>query len=171
MSSRGSNEAQRRAIGQRHQPQSESTRHDHDRHVANSQYPSLPPVNPPRRRLLNCTLPIPADATYASIFIAQTRYLRSQPTAHRRQRLRSMRSIALVALAQLTDRAQIPIAPTPRPRPTSRGFLPWRFSYAGPRCMWRCRHGAGIRKPSHERPNAPQQDRIVIRSHVGATEQ
>ena len=110
MSSRGSNEAQRRAIGQRHQPQSESTRHDHDRHVANSQYPSLPPVDPPRRRLLNCTLPIPADATYASIFIAQTRYLRSQPTAHRRQRLRSMRSIALAALAHLTDRL-LPIAP------------------------------------------------------------
>ena len=32
--------------------------------------------------------------------------------------------------------------------PSSRGFLPWRFSYAGPRSMWRRRHRAGIRRPS-----------------------
>lgn len=33
----------------------------------------------------------------------------------------------------------------------SRGFLPWRFSDAGPRSLSRRRHGAGIRKPSQTR--------------------
>jgi hypothetical protein len=32
-----------------------------------------------------------------------------------------------------------------------RGFLLWRFAYAGPRCAPRHLHEAGIRKPSHER--------------------
>jgi hypothetical protein len=35
-----------------------------------------------------------------------------------------------------------------RPECPTRGFLPWRFSYAGPRSTWRCLWGAGIRKPS-----------------------
>jgi hypothetical protein len=39
---------------------------------------------------------------------------------------------ALAALAHLTDGAQIPIEPAARSRPTSRGFVPWRVSYAGP---------------------------------------
>src|ERR1700681_661950 len=34
---------------------------------------------------------------------------------------------------QKTASAQIPIAPDAPPRHTSRGFLPWRFAYAGPR--------------------------------------
>jgi Putative transposase len=131
-----SNAAQHRAIGQHHQLRSGSIRHDHDRDVANSQYPSFSLVDPPRRRSLNCALPIPAYTLYASIFIAQTRYLRSQPSAHVRQRRRSMRSIALAALAHLTDGAQIPIEPAARSRPTSRGFVPWRVSYAGPRSAW-----------------------------------
>jgi hypothetical protein len=70
------------------------------------------------------------------IDLHQTRYLRSQPSAHVRQRRRSMRSIALAALAHLTDGAQIPIEPAARSRPTSRGFVPWRVSYAGPRSAW-----------------------------------
>ena len=66
------------------------------------------------------------------------------------------RSLLLPGLASRRD--QIPIAPaalaarSPHHRidPT-RGSLPWRFSYAGPRCMWHRRHGAGIRKPSQLR--------------------
>jgi len=37
------------------------------------------------------------------------------------------------------------------PRISSRGFLPWRFSDAGPGNRWRRRHGAGTRKPSQYR--------------------
>jgi hypothetical protein len=37
-----------------------------------------------------------------------------------------------------------------RPRQTSRGFLPWRFAYAGPVCPPHHLHGAGIRKPSQK---------------------
>src|SRR5665647_285298 len=33
---------------------------------------------------------------------------------------------------QHTARAEIPIAADARPHQTSRGFLPWRFAYAGP---------------------------------------
>ena len=53
---------------------------------------------------------------------------------------------------QQTANAEIPIASDARPLHTSRGFLPWRFAYAGPRCTPRHRHGAGIRKPSQKRP-------------------
>src|ERR1700675_3680024 len=46
-----------------------------------------------------------------------------------------MCSIAFAALAHLTRGAQIPIAERAarcgRPTSTNRGFLPWRFSYAG----------------------------------------
>src|SRR5450631_4896681 len=45
---------------------------------------------------------------------------------------------------------EIPIASDARPLHTSRGFLPWRFAYAGPRCPPRHPHGAGIRKPSQK---------------------
>jgi hypothetical protein len=47
---------------------------------------------------------------------------------------------------------QIPIAQAATPTSPSRGFLPWRFAYAGPRCRPRYRHGAAIRKPSQNRP-------------------
>jgi len=46
---------------------------------------------------------------------------------------------------------EIPIASDAPPRHTSRGFLHWRFAYAGPQCTTRRPHGAGIRKPSHYR--------------------
>ncbi len=49
---------------------------------------------------------------------------------------------------------QIPIAQAAPPTSPSRGFLPWRFAYAGPRCTPRHRHGAAIRKPSQKRPIA-----------------
>src|SRR3982074_3083200 len=40
--------------------------------------------------------------------------------------------IAKVVLTLRHDSRQIPIASDAPPRPTSRGFLPWRFTYAGP---------------------------------------
>jgi hypothetical protein len=55
-----------------------------------------------------------------------------------------------------TARDKIPIAPDAPHCPTSRGFLPWRFAYAGPRCAPRHLHGAGIRKPSHKQTLAAE---------------
>jgi hypothetical protein len=52
---------------------------------------------------------------------------------------------------QKTGSVQIPIAPDAPPRHIFRGFLLWRFAYAGPRCAPRHLHGAGIRKPSQKR--------------------
>ena len=49
---------------------------------------------------------------------------------------------------------QIPIAHAAPPTCPSRGFLPWRFAYAGPRCAPPHQHRAGIRKPSQKRPVA-----------------
>src|SRR6266852_917026 len=59
--------------------------------------------------------------------------------------------IAKVVLAFSHGSHQIPIASDAPPRHTSRGFLHWRFAYAGPRCAPLHLHGAGIRKPSHNR--------------------
>jgi len=52
---------------------------------------------------------------------------------------------------QQTAGAEISIASDARTLHTSRGFLPWRFAYAGPRCTPRHLHGASIRKPSQKR--------------------
>jgi hypothetical protein len=41
----------------------------------------------------------------------------------------------------LIRRTQIPIAQAATPTSSSRGFLPWRFAYAGPQCTPRHRHG------------------------------
>ena len=38
----------------------------------------------------------------------------------------------------------------------SRGFLPWRLPYAGPRCVWLRSRWAGIRNPSHKRACPPR---------------
>ena len=56
----------------------------------------------------------------------------------------------LVAITRFFCRAQIPIAPPARPRATSRGFVPWRLSDAGPqpRCSRPRPSSAGIRNPS-----------------------
>jgi hypothetical protein len=64
---------------------------------------------------------------------------------------RSISKQAFNAHRQQTASDKIPIASDARPRHISRGFLPWRFAYAGPRCAPRHHHGAGIRKPSHNR--------------------
>lgn len=63
---------------------------------------------------------------------------------------RSRSKQAFNALRQQTASVEIPIAVDARPRHTSRGFLLWRFAYAGPRCSPRHHHGAGIRKPSQK---------------------
>src|ERR1700730_1741436 len=52
---------------------------------------------------------------------------------------------------------QIAIASDAQLRHTPRGFLLWRFAYAGPTCPPRHHHGAAIRKPSHVRTHASQQ--------------
>ena len=71
---------------------------------------------------------------------------------------------------------QIPIAQDATPTSPSRGFLPWRFAYAGPRCTPCHRHGAGIRKPSQTRKSAvaivrsglpPKADSMRTSRHVG----
>src|ERR1700687_1141151 len=77
---------------------------------------------------------------------------------------------------QKTGSVQIPIAPDAPPRHIFRGFLLWRFAYAGPRCAPRHLHAAGIRKPSQFRTHAPQQTTCTNRSDlldhlVGAGEQ
>jgi hypothetical protein len=46
--------------------------------------------------------------------------------------------------------AQIPIAQAATPTSRFRGFLPWRFAYAGPGAAPRHRQGAAIRKPSQK---------------------
>jgi hypothetical protein len=46
---------------------------------------------------------------------------------------RSLPKRAFNAVPQQTASAEIPIASDAHPRHTSRGFLPWRFAYAGPR--------------------------------------
>src|SRR5882724_409873 len=64
---------------------------------------------------------------------------------------RSLPKQAFNATPQQTASTEIPIAFDARSLHTSRGFLPWRFADAGPRCAPRHLHGAGIRKPSHKR--------------------
>ena len=49
-----------------------------------------------------------------------------------------------------TAAAEIPIASDAPPRHTSRGFLHWRFAYAGPGAGRATVMGAGIRKPPRE---------------------
>jgi hypothetical protein len=66
-------------------------------------------------------------------------------------RLRSPAEKAPNPPRQNTGSVQIPIAPDALPSHIFRGFLLWRFAYAGPRCAPRHLHGAGTRKPSHER--------------------
>ena len=65
---------------------------------------------------------------------------------------RSSSKQASNARRQQTASIEIPIASDARHRHTSRGFLLWSFAYAGPRCPPRHHHGAGIRKPSQQRP-------------------
>jgi hypothetical protein len=68
---------------------------------------------------------------------------------------------AINAPRQQAASVQIPIAPDALPSHIFRGFLLWRFAYAGPRCAPRHLHGAGTRKPSQKRPVA---NRIITMS-------
>src|SRR5882672_9373781 len=58
--------------------------------------------------------------------------------------------IAKVVLTLWHDSRQIPIASDAPSRPTSRGFLPWRFADAGPGVRCTTIIVGGIRKPSQE---------------------
>ena len=58
---------------------------------------------------------------------------------------------ASTPFTRLIRGTQIPIALAATPTSPSRGFLPWRFAYAGSRGTPRHRHGAAIRKPSQKR--------------------
>ena len=58
---------------------------------------------------------------------------------------RSLPEQAFNASLRQTAGAEIPIASDARPRHTSRGFLPWRFAYAGPRAR-----GATVMGPASE---------------------
>src|SRR5260370_38923940 len=57
---------------------------------------------------------------------------------------------AINAPWQQAASVQIPIASDAQLRHPSRGFLLWRFAYAGPTCPPRHHHGAAIRKPSQK---------------------
>jgi hypothetical protein len=61
---------------------------------------------------------------------------------------------AINAPRQQAASVQIPIASDAQLRHTFRGFLLWRFAYAGPSCLPPHHHGADIRKPSQKRSSA-----------------
>src|ERR1700682_6028083 len=84
---------------------------------------------------LRCATPI--------LPVATGRHVSSSP--------RSLLKQAFNATRQQTVSTEIPIASDARPFHTSRGFLPWRFAYAGPPCAPRRPHGPAIRKPSQKR--------------------
>jgi hypothetical protein len=142
--------ARRRDTDRHLQPRSGSIRHDRDPHVTHAKCRSYSlVVDPPRRRSLKSAF---ATSTWASIFVAQGRYPQPPRANHARQRRRPTRSMASIAITHRACRAQIPIAPAARPPATSRGFLPWRLSDAGPKPR-RSRprpSQAGIRNPSQE---------------------
>jgi hypothetical protein len=55
--------------------------------------------------------------------------------------LRPLLKAPINALQQQTASAEIPITSDAKPRHTSRGFFPWRFADASPRCAWHLHHG------------------------------
>src|SRR5450759_670817 len=82
----------------------------------------------------------------------------SQRAPHARQRRRPMHSWVSVAITHLFSRAQIPIAPAARPRATSRGFLPWRLSDAGP--------SLGVRGSVRHRPASETLHSLRLRTPI-----
>jgi hypothetical protein len=64
---------------------------------------------------------------------------------------------AINAPRQRAASVQIPIASDAQLRHTSRGFLLWRFAYAGPTCPPHHHHGTAIRKPSQKWTSPPSQ--------------
>src|SRR6202022_1219868 len=74
--------------------------------------------------------------------------------------------IAKVVLALGHDSRQVPIASDARPRHTSRGFLLWRFAYAGP----------GVRRATVMGPASPNLHKLGSRCNsfdhlIGAHEE
>ena len=113
---------------------------------------SVPPIldRPPKRafRYKNHT-------SIRSIFITQHGCLRPQRADHAPHRRQTIPSIASPPLGHPARCTQIPIAPAAQPHVPQRGFLPWRFSDAGPPSAPQRSSWAGIRKPSHSRPLRP----------------
>jgi hypothetical protein len=108
------------------------------------------------RPAMNCLAPVPRECRHlVSIATARYRFCLSQP-GPASSPPRSLPKQFLNAPRQNTASAKIPIASDAQPRHTSRGFLPWRFAYAGPRHA-PCHHrGAAIRKPSQKRRFDPE---------------
>jgi hypothetical protein len=59
---------------------------------------------------------------------------RNPPLIHEPLPLRPDRWLGPTPITHLIRGIQIPIVNAARPTSPSRGFLPWRFAYAGPRC-------------------------------------
>jgi hypothetical protein len=102
------------------------------------------------RRFLIHVLPSGFHRIRFSIATARYRLCPSQ-SPDRARRQRELPKPSLSARRRQTASDEISIASDARPFHTSRGFLPWRFAYAGPRCAPPHQHGAGIRKPSQKR--------------------
>jgi integrase len=73
---------------------------------------------------------------------------------------RSLPKRAFNAVPQQTVSAEIPIASDAHPRHTSRGFLPWRFAYAGPRV----RRATVMGPPSANLHNKRHRSRMAAQS-------
>jgi len=84
------------------------------------------------------------------------------PLIHEPLPLRPARWGGPTPITHLIRGIQIPIVNAAPPTSPSRGFLPWRFAYAGPRCAPRHLHGAAIRKPSQKAILAHRCDMSVL---------
>jgi hypothetical protein len=134
-----------RAIGQQVQRTSSGST-PHDRITIQQICPSLSlPLHRPRQSALK----YPAVDANRSPTHSVQRHLR---LTHEPLPLRPTRWIGSIPITHRIRGNQIPIVNAAPPTSLSRGFLPGRFAYAGPPRARRHHHGAGIRKPSPERP-------------------
>jgi hypothetical protein len=90
-------------------------------------------------------------------FTHRSGYAPRLPIAQARQRSQPSQSSPGHPLARWTRRAQIAIAPAARRTAPTRGFLPWRFSYAGPRSASHHRHGPASENLHKSRPEGDGQ--------------
>ncbi len=103
----------------------------------------------PRRRSLR----YPTKTSTRSICIVKNWPARPQQAADPAQRPRTVRGVVALPRRRLIRGTQIPIARRGTPtRSHSRGFLPWRLSYAGPRSAPHRPSRAGIRNPTQSLP-------------------
>ena len=96
----------------------------------------------------------PGQPSHRSISAARSRFCLSQSAEQARPLLGPLPKEPVNAPRQQTASTEIPIGSDAPLRHPSRGFLPWRFAYAGPRRAPRRHHGAAIRKPSQQRTHA-----------------